>query len=143
MCIQRHTILSKRQTTARYSPAYCKCVFITYEYVASGGGGEITPSSISGSVPARDKIPVIFVRNFFRRTLSSYISHVVTSCTCKFNMADANRKWLQVGVGKRREEKRYKRDVSGYDTVFRHARSTFAGTDVVRLRRTASGTKRK
>jgi len=58
-------------------------------------------------------------------------------------MADANRKWLQVGVGKRREEKRYKRDVSGYDTVFRHARSTFAGTDVVRLRRTASGTKRK
>jgi len=59
------------------------------------------PSSISGSVPARDEIPVIFVRIFFRRThISSVLpfgipcfhKYQYTSCTCKFNMADANRK---------------------------------------------------
>jgi len=38
------------------------------------GGGVNYPSSISGSVKARDEIPVIYVRNVFRRI---NISHVV------------------------------------------------------------------
>ena len=42
-----------------------------------------------------------------------------------------------------REEKSYKCDENGSDTVFGHARSTSTSTDVVRLRRTASDTNRK
>jgi len=42
-----------------------------------------------------------------------------------------------------REENTYIPDVSGYDTVCGHARSTSTGTDVVRLRRTTSGANRK
>jgi len=35
------------------------------------------------------------------------------------------------------------RDVNGYDTVLGHAWSPSTSTDIVRLRRTASGTNRK
>ena len=53
------------------------------------GGYKLPPSSISGSVPARDEIPTIFVRKFFRRTPPSRIWHFFT---CKYKMADENRK---------------------------------------------------
>ena len=101
-------------------------------------GGKIPPSSISGSVPARDEIPVIFVRIF-----PPYPHQ-----PCRTLRALVNSIWrTQTGSSYKlvtgREEKRYKHDVSGYDTVFGHARSTSTGTDVVRLRITTSGTNRK
>jgi len=56
-----------------------------------GGGGKLPPpSSISGSMPARDEIQTVFVRKFFRHTNASRVWHFLT---CKYKMADGNRKY--------------------------------------------------
>jgi len=91
------------------------CFF--YNVCCKRGGDKLPSSSISGSVPSRDEISVIFVRIFFRHT---HISHVVPLHTL------VNSIWrTQTGSSYKlvmgREERRYKRDVSGYDAVFGHA----------------------
>jgi len=44
---------------------------------------------MSGSVAARDEIPVIFIRKCFHRTHKSHMPVASdSSCTCKFKMAD-------------------------------------------------------
>jgi len=55
----------------RINPPIASVFRITY--VASGGVNYPPPSSISGSVPARDEIPTIFVRRLFRRTHASRV----------------------------------------------------------------------
>jgi len=52
-------------------------------------GGKFPPSSISGSMPARDEIPTVFVRKFIRHTNASRVWHFLTR---KYKMADGNQK---------------------------------------------------
>jgi len=48
-------------------------------------GGLITPNSLSGTVPARDEIPIIFVAKFSVVPMPAVFD---TSCTCKLKMAE-------------------------------------------------------
>jgi len=87
---------------------------------------------MSGSVAAAtDEIPVIFVRKF---SVVPTPAASDTSCSCKFKMADGNRNRYKLMTG---------RDVNVMSAghSFRACPIHSTGTDIVRLRRTASGTK--
>ena len=80
--IEAHTLNFK----PNFNPPIASVFRITY--VASRGVN-YPPSSISGSMPARDEIPTVFVRKFFRHTNASRVWHFLSR---NYKMADGNRK---------------------------------------------------